>query len=36
MFALCENAMETHDVILKNGGVPTKPVISQLLLILDY
>ena len=28
--------MTTHIAILKNGGVPTKPMISQVLLILDY
>ena len=28
--------MATYNAILKNGGVPTKLLISQPLLILDY
>ena len=31
----CMVSMAAHDAFLKNGGVPTKVLISQLLLILD-
>ena len=37
LFGLCENAwfqMATHNVILKNGGIATKLVVSHQLLIL--
>ena len=37
LFGLCENAwfqMATHNVILKNGGIATKLVLSYQLLIL--
>ena len=37
LFGLCENAwfqMATHNVILKNGGIATKLVLSHQLLIL--
>ena len=32
----CMVSMATHSAILKNGGVTTKSIISQLLLSLDY
>ena len=37
LFGLCKNAwfqMATHNVILKNGGIATKLVVSHQLLIL--
>ena len=37
LFGLCENAwfqMATHNVILENGGIATKLVVSHQLLIL--
>ena len=31
----CMVAMAAHNAFLKDGNVPTKPIISQLLLIID-
>ena len=38
LFGLCESAwgMTTHNGILKNEGISTKSLISQLLLAVDY
>ena len=38
LFGLCENAvaMSNTNAIFKNRAVPTNPLISQHLLILDY